>query len=65
MEEIEAYSFDIHIFKNEDNQYEYSVSQEFETDDDMNWELLESGEASTLEEAARTAAHSIRTLFTV
>jgi hypothetical protein len=67
MNEIEAFCFDVQIFKNENGKYEYAVSQEFETDDlsEPEWTLLESGEADTLEEVAKMASSSIRTLFIV
>jgi hypothetical protein len=67
MSEVESYCFDVQIFKNEHGKYEYAVSQEFETDDmsEPDWQLLESGEGDTLEEAAQMAGNSIRTLFNV
>ncbi|QIN94120.1 hypothetical protein PP459_gp113 [Streptomyces phage Wakanda] len=66
MSEVESFCFDVQIFRNEDGKYEYAVSQEFETEgEEPDWELLETGAGDTLEEAARMAGNSIRTLFNV
>ncbi len=67
MAEIDAFCFDVQIFRNENGNFEYAVSQEFETDDlsEPEWTLLESGEGDTLAEAAKMAGNSIRTLFNV
>ncbi|WMI33874.1 hypothetical protein SEA_PATELGO_191 [Streptomyces phage Patelgo] len=65
MEEIVSYSFAVDIYKNESGTYTYGVFQELESDDDDELQLLESGEADTLAEAAEIAGRSIKTLFTV
>jgi hypothetical protein len=63
MNEVGSYCFDVQIYVNEFGKYEYGVSQEFEIDGEESWELLESGSADTLAEAATMASNSIRTLF--
>ena len=67
MDEVISYSFAVDISKNEDGKYVYGVFQEFvgEDMDDTDLELLESGEADTLKEAADMAGRSIKTLFSV
>jgi hypothetical protein len=67
MSEVEGFFFTVEVFKNEFGKFEYAVSQEIETDDESEpeWQLLESGEGDTLEEAAYMASNSIRTLFVV
>lgn len=66
MEEVISYSFAVEIFKTEEGKFGYGVFQEFESDDDeRNLQLLETGGADTLVEAAEIASRSIKTLFTV
>lgn len=63
-DEVTAYSFGIDIYRDEDGQYQYGVFQEFDTEDEEeSLQLLESGGAATLAEAAEMAGNSIRTLF--
>lgn len=64
-EEIVSYSFAVQIFKNEDDKFNYGVFQELESDDDDELQLLETGEADTLAEAAEMVGSSIKTLFSV
>lgn len=65
MEEVISYSFSVQIFKNESGLYSYGVFQEVESDTSNELQLLESGEADTLPEAAETVGRSIKTLFAV
>ena len=65
MEEIVSYSFAVDIYKNESGTYTYGVFQEIESDEDDELQLLETGEADTLAEAAEIAGRSIKTLFAV
>lgn len=65
MEEVISYSFSVQIFKNESGLYSYGVFQEVESDTSNELQLLESGEADTLAEAAETVGRSIKTLFAV
>ncbi len=64
MEEIVSYSFSVEISRSEDG-YAYSVIQQIESLEEDELQLLESGEADTLAEAAEMAGRSIKTLFTV
>jgi hypothetical protein len=66
-EEITAYSFSVEIFKTEDGKFGYGVFQDFESEDkdELNLQLLETGGADTLVEAATMASDSIKTLFVV
>lgn len=66
MSEVISYSFAVDIYKNDNGGYTYGVFQEIEADDDdFDLELLETGEADTLQEAATMASKSIKTLFNV
>lgn len=69
MDEVVAYSFAVDIYKNEEGKFAYGVFQELigseDSEDDYGLELLESGEADTLKEAADMAGRSIKTLFNV
>ena len=65
MGEVISYSFSVQIFKNESGLYSYGVFQEVESDTSNELQLLESGEADTLAEAAETVGRSIKTLFAV
>lgn len=56
---MESYSFAVEIFKNGDDKFSYGIFHE--VNDEL--QLLESGEADTLIEAAETAGRSMKTLF--
>ena len=58
-----VYSCVVHVFENEDGKYQYAISQEFEEGDNSDWQLLETGERDTPEEAIKQASESIKTLF--
>ena len=64
-EEILSYSFAVDIYLTESGAYAYGVFQEIESDTEDDLQLLETGEADTLAEAAEMASKSIRTLFSV
>jgi hypothetical protein len=65
MEEIVSYSFAVDIYKTDAGTYAYGVFQELESETEDDLQLLETGEADTLAEAADMASKSIRTLFSV
>jgi hypothetical protein len=62
-EEIVSYSFAVQIFKNEEGKFHYGVFQEIESEDEDDLQLLETGGADTLAEAAEMVGKSIKTLF--
>ena len=64
---LESYEFVVSVNLRDNGKFEYAIMQEFYEGDcgDPDWELLESGEADTLEEAADMAGKSIRSLFVV
>lgn len=64
-EDIVSYSFAVQIFRNEDDRFNYGVFQELESDTEDELQLLETGEADTLLEAAEMVGNSIKTLFSV
>jgi len=64
-DEITTYSFAVQIVKNEDNKFNYGVFQEIESETEDELQLLETGEADSLAEAAEMVGHSLKTLFSV
>ena len=62
---LEAFCFDVQIYRVDNGKFGYSISQEFEESgsDEPQWELLEQGEVDTVEEAAEAAKQAIKTLF--
>jgi len=64
-EDIVTYSFSVQIFKNEDGRFHYGVFQEIESDTEDELQLLETGGADTLAEAAEMVGNSLKTLFSV
>lgn len=64
-EDIVTYSFAVQIFKNEEGRFHYAVVQEIESDTEDELQLLETGGADTLFEAAEMVGNSLKTLFSV
>jgi hypothetical protein len=64
-EEIISYSFAVQIFKNDADKFSYGVFQELESETEDDLQLLETGEADTLAEAAEMVGSSLKTLFSV
>lgn len=63
MEETVSYSFSVQIYRNESGTYTYGVFQEIETEEEDDLQLLEAGEADTINEAAELVGRSLKTLF--
>lgn len=63
MEETVSYSFSVQIDRNDSGTYNYAVFQEVQTEDDDDLQLLESGEADTIDEATELVGSSLKTLF--
>lgn len=63
MEETVSYSFAVQIYRNESGTYTYGVFQEIESEDEDDLQLLEVGEADTINEAAEMVGKSLKTLF--
>jgi hypothetical protein len=60
------YCFDVQLYDTEGGMVGYQISQEFVDDNgETEWQLLESGEAATMPDAAILASNSINRLFTV
>jgi hypothetical protein len=64
-EEIISCSFAVQIYRNDSGTYTYGVFQEIESETEDDLQLLEAGEAGTIEAAAEMAGNSIKTLFVV
>lgn len=62
-DEVVCYSFAVQIFKNEEGRFHYGVFQEIESEDEDELQLLETGGADTLAEAAEMVGKSLKTLF--
>lgn len=63
MEETVSYSFAVQIYRNESGTYTYGVFQEVESEEEDDLQLLEVGEADTINEAAEMVGRSLKTLF--
>lgn len=63
MEETVSYSFAVQIYRNDSGTYTYGVFQEIESEDEDDLQLLEVGEADTINEAAEMVGRSLKTLF--
>jgi len=63
MEETVSYSFAVQIYRNDAGTYTYGVFQEIESEEEDDLQLLEVGEADTINEAAEMVGKSLKTLF--
>jgi len=61
--DFEVYEFNVQIWKDEESKWSFGICQEFESEGSDDFEPLESGQADTLEEAARLAGDAIRRVF--